>query len=233
MTPHIEAEKNDIAKTVIMPGDPKRAEYIANKYLTDVKCINKVRGMLGFTGLYKGKKVTVMAHGMGNASVGIYSYELFKFYDVDSIIRVGSAGAYSPELDLYDVVLVNESYSDTSYGYVQNGSKENILKSNEILNEKLRNTSKKLGIKLHEGRVYSSDVFYKENDNYREMYENNNCIAVEMETFALFHNAKVLNKNATCILTISDSLVTKKQTTSEERELSFNQMIELALESFL
>jgi len=231
MTPHIEAKKEEIAKTVIMPGDPKRAEFIAETYLENYKCVNKVRGMLAFTGIYKGKEVTIMGSGMGMPSMGIYSYELFKFYDVDSIIRVGSAGSYVEELNLFDVVLADESYSETSYAVVQNNYKENVVKPSKALNKKIKEASTKLSKKIKEGRIHSSDVFYKEKSNYIELAEEKKCLCVEMESFALFHNAKVLDKNAACILTISDSFVTKEETTSEEREKHFKEMIEIALES--
>lgn len=226
MTVHIKALKEEIAKTVIMPGDPLRAKFIAETYLSDYKLINNVRGMLGYTGFYNDKKVTIMASGMGNASMGIYSYELFKFYDVENIIRVGSCGAYTSDLKLYDLILAEESYSMSSYAQVQNGCQDKVLKSSTKLNNIIRNNGS-----IKEGRIYCSDVFYKENDNYKELYEKENCLAVEMETFALFHNANVLNKHATAILTVSDNLVTKEETTSEEREQSFTKMIELALSS--
>ena len=231
MTAHIEAKNGDIAKTVIMPGDPNRAEFIAKKYLTDYKCINKVRGMLGFTGTYKGKEVTVMASGMGMPSMGIYSYELFKFYDVENIIRVGSAGAYTPNLKLYDCVLADEVYSDSSFALVQNGYTKNVTYPSILLNEKIKKAANNLNINLHKGRIYSSDVFYKADEDYKKMYDDFGCLAVEMESFALFHNANILNKNAACLITISDSFVTHEETTSKEREQSFTQMIEIALES--
>lgn len=231
MTAHIEAEKEKIAKTVIMPGDPKRAEYIAKTYLKNYECINTVRGMLGFTGYFNDKEVTVMASGMGMPSMGIYSYELFKFYDVDNIIRVGSVGAYDPNLKIYDVVLVTESYSDSSFAKVQNGFSGNVIESNDQLNKKIIDSADKLNISLHQGKIYSGDVFYKENEDYDKMYNENKCLGVEMESFALFHNAKILNKKATCLLTVSNSFVTNEETTSEEREKSFNQMIEVALNS--
>lgn len=233
MTAHIEAKKEDVAKTVIMPGDPKRAEYIAQKYLTDYKCINTVRGMLGFTGTYKNKLVTVMASGMGMPSMGIYSYELFKFYDVDNIIRVGSVGAYDPNLNLYDVVLATKVYSDSSFAKVQNGCTNNTMLPSINLNEKIINASKKLNIILNEGTIYSGDVFYKDKENYKQMYDEYKCLGVEMESFALFHNANILNKNASCLLTVSNSFVTNEETTSEEREKSFNKMIEVALETLV
>ncbi len=233
MTPHIEAKIGEIAKTVIMPGDPKRAEFIAKTYLEDYKLVNEVRGMLAFTGYYKEKQVTVMASGMGIPSMGIYSYELFKFYDVDQIIRVGSCGAYTDELDLYDLILVTNSYSNSTYSVIQNGSKNNIIPSSTHLNNKILATAQNNNIEITTGTVHCSDVFYRENNPFVELYNNYNCLAVEMETFSLFHNANSLNKEATCILTVSDNLVTKAETTSEERQTSFTQMIELALESIL
>ncbi len=230
-TPHLEIDDTSVlAKTVLMPGDPLRAEYIANTYLTNVKKINSVRGMLGFTGYYNGHKISVMGSGMGMPSIGIYSYELFKFYGVEQIVRIGSAGAYAPELNVYDVVLVEDAYSESTYAYVQNGEKSHILKSNPELNEQLINNALALGIKLHYGRTHSSDVFYHESDNvWQEIYQKYNCSCVEMESFALFHNANVLGKRAACLLTISDSFVTHQVTTSKERQESFNQMIKIAL----
>lgn len=233
MTPHIESSKEDIAKTVIMPGDPKRAEFIAKTFLDDYKLVNEVRGMLAYTGYYKGQRVTVMGSGMGIPSMGIYSYELFNVYDVDKIIRVGSCGAYTDFLDLYDLILVKNSYSNSTYSVIQNGSKKDIIPSSRELNNKILNTAKKHNIEIREGTVHCSDVFYRENNPFAELYNNRGCLAVEMETFALFHNANSLNKEATCILTVSDNLVTKQETTSEERQTAFTQMIELALESIL
>lgn len=231
MTAHIEAKKDEIAKTVIMPGDPLRAKFIAETYLENYKLVNKVRGIYAYTGEYKGKEVTVMASGMGMPSMGIYSYELFKFYDVENIIRVGSAGAYTDKLNLYDVVVVDSCYSESTYAKTQNGCLDNIMYASKVLNEKIKNTSAELNKSVTTGMIHSSDVFYKENNNYVELLEKYGCLAVEMESFALFHNAQVLGKNAACILTISDNLVTKEETTSEERQTSFVKMIELALES--
>lgn len=233
MTPHIKAKLGEIAKTVIMPGDPLRAKMIAEKYLDDVKLVNDVRNMYAFTGTYKGHEITVMGSGMGMPSIGIYSYELFTKYDVDNIIRVGSAGAYTDSLDLYDVVLAQNCYSESSYAKTQNGEGKNILNSSEELNEVIINTASELNKKLTVGTIHSSDVFYKEDNKFRTLYEIYGCLAVEMESFALFHNANVCNKRATCLVTISDSLVTHKETTSEERQNSFNEMIELALEASL
>lgn len=233
MTAHNKAKKEEIAKIVIMPGDPLRAKYIAETYLNDYKLVNTVRNIYAFTGNYKGKEVTIMASGMGMPSMGIYSYELFKFYDVDYIIRIGSAGAYLEDLDLYDIVLATSSYTESTFAKVQNGESRNILESSSKINDLIRKTANELSINVREGVVHSSDVFYHENKEYMEDVTKNNCLACEMESFALFHNANLFNKNATCLLTISDNLVTHAETTSEEREKSFNQMMELALESIL
>lgn len=232
-TPHIESKKEDIAKVVLMPGDPLRAKFIAETFLEDYRQINTVRNMLGYTGKYKGKEVTVFASGMGMPSIGIYSYELFKFYDVDTIIRIGSAGSYTENLDIYEVLLVEGAYSESSFAKTQGNELRNILYSNKSVNEVLERKANELNIKLNKGIVHSSDVFYKENDNFTELYNNYGCLACEMETFALFHNANVLNKKASAIVTISDSLVTHKVTTSKERQNSFTNMMKIALEAAL
>ena len=230
MTPHIESNKEDIAKTVIMPGDPLRAKMIAEKYLTDYKLVNSVRNQLAYTGYYKGKKVTVFSSGMGNPSMGIYSYELYNFYDVEEIIRVGSCGAFDKDLDLYEIVLVDNSYSKSNYLEELTDEVNNILSSNNDLNRQILDTANKLKIDVNYANVYCTDVFYNHVDiDY--LRENYNCIATEMETFALFSNAMKLNKKASAILTVSDNLITHEETTSEERQNSFNKMIELALES--
>ena len=231
MTAHIKSKKEEIAKTVIMPGDPLRAKKIAENFLEDYKLVNSVRGIYAYTGFYKGKKVTVMASGMGMPSMGIYSYELYKFYYVENIIRVGTAGSYSLDLDLYDILLVSDSYSDSNFARVQNGTEERIIAADIELNNSIVESAKKLGKHVTLGRIYSTDVFYKDNDNFKELYSNYGCLACEMESFALFHNAKTLNKKAACILTISDSLVTHKETSSEERQNNFMDMIEIVLES--
>lgn len=223
MTPHIEAKLEEIAETVLMPGDPLRAEYIAKKYLTNYKLVSKIRNVYAFTGYYNGKLVTVMASGMGLGSIGIYSYELFKFYNVENIIRIGSAGAYDPSLKVGDVLLATEIYTDSNYSYVQDGTNNNLLKTSDKLNNLLKNENIKYG------RILSSDVFYKEKDNYKEMFEKYNCLAVEMESYALMHNANKFNKNATCLLTISDSLVTKEEMSAYDRQNTLDKMIELAL----
>lgn len=233
MTAHNEAKKEEIASTVLMPGDPLRAKYIADNFLTDAKQVNTVRNMFAYTGFYKGKKITVMASGMGMPSMGIYSYELFKFYDVEKIIRIGSVGAYTKDLNLYDLILVSSSYSDSNYAKIQNGCNDDILYPSESLNNRIIETSKKLNYDLHVGTIHSSDVFYSDIVNINSLVNEKHCLGVEMESFALFHNANVLKKEAACILTVSNNIITNEDTTSEERQNSLNKMVELALESIL
>lgn len=230
-TPHIEASKEEIADIVIMPGDPMRAKYIAETYLDDIRLINSVRGMYGYTGAYKNKRITIMGSGMGCPSMGIYSYELFKFYDVQEIIRIGSCGSFTNELQLFDLFLVQNAYSDSNYAKIQNNSMEVNLPASRRLNQRIRETASKKGIKLVEGIVYTTDVFYKESIDYACLNHTYGCIAEEMEALALFHNAKLFNRKASCLLTVSDQLITKEQATIEQREKHFDQMILLALES--
>lgn len=231
MTPHNEAKIGDIAKTVIMPGDPLRAKYIAENFLSDYKLVNTVRNIFAYTGTYKGKKVTVMASGMGMPSIGIYSYELYKFYGVDNIIRIGSAGSYSKDIKLYDIVLVSDSYSMSSYAKVQGYDKQEI-EASDYLNKKIKEVANRTNKKIIEGRVHSTDVFYIDQD-IKAFYNNKKCLCTEMESFALFYNALKLGKKAACLLTISDNLETNEQTTSTERQTSFNEMIELAFDTSL
>lgn len=228
MTPHNEAKLDEIAKTVLMPGDPLRAKFIAETYLTDYKLVNSVRNMYAYTGLYKNKLVTIMASGMGIPSIGIYSYELYDKYNVENIIRIGSMGAYSDSLNLYDTVLVNDSYSLSSYAKVMDNYDKNIISSSIELNKKIEEISNNLNKKLIKGRIYSSDCFY-DNADIQDLYNNKNCLGVEMESFGLFYNAYKLGKKAACILTVSDNLVTKEETTPIERQNAFKDMIEIAL----
>lgn len=231
MSIHIEAKKEEISKLVLMCGDPLRAKYIAETYLKNFRCINNVRNMLGYTGEYDGKSISVMSHGMGNPSMGIYSYELFNDYDVDVIIRIGTAGSYTNHYDINDIILVKESFSDSIYSYAQNNSLNKIILSNEELNKRIINESNNKGIKIDEERVYSTDVFYTKEDITEKMKNKFNCKAVEMESFALFHNANIFNKKAACILTISDSFLNDKKLSSEEKEKGLKVMIELALDT--
>lgn len=231
MTPHIEASINDIASTVIMPGDPNRVKYIAENFLEDIKLVNTVRGELAYTGYYKGKRITIFSSGMGIPSMGIYSYELYKYYNVENIIRVGSAGAYTKDLNIKDILLVENSCSTSSYKV--EGTISNLIPSNNELNNIIVNTSKELNINLKQGNVYSSESFYELDLNIEELINKYNIKCVEMETYSLFTNSIYFNKKASALLTISDSFVTKEALSSKEREEGFNKMIELALESSL
>lgn len=230
-TPHIEAQnETELAKTVLMPGDPLRAKLIADTYLENVVQFNSVRGMLGYTGTFKGKKLSVMGSGMGIPSIGIYSYELFKFYDVDNIIRVGSCGSYHADYKVYDVVLGNDAYSESTYASVQNGNTNNILKSSVALNEAIISTANTLNIPIRTSRIHTSDVFYRKDPRaFEQIRDFHGCNVIEMEAFALFANAKELGKDAACLLTVSDSFITHEATSAAERQNAFTKMLEIAL----
>lgn len=237
MTPHNEAKLEDIASTVLMPGDPLRAKYIADNFLTDVKLINSVRNMYGYTGLYKGKKITVFASGMGMPSMGIYCYELYKFYNVQNIIRIGSCGAYSPDLNIFDTLLVDNSYTEGNFAYALEGANCHTIQADESLNNIIENCSKELNIPIIKGNVLCSEVFdyYVKNidDLISRFPKDLNIIGAEMESFALFYTAKYLNRKAACLLTVVDSHYKNQAITAEEREKSLNNMIVLSLESAL
>lgn len=232
-TIHNEAKKDEIAEVVLMPGDPMRAKYIAENFLKDAVCVNKIRAMYAYTGEYNGKRITVMGSGMGIPSMGIYSYELLNEYDVDYIIRIGSCGAYNPDLKLGDVILVKESYSDSMYGRILDDYKDSVIASSNYLNDVITKTSHDINMKLVDGRIYSSDVFYEKNNDYKQKVREHNVLGVEMETFSLFNNARVLGKNVTALLTVSDSFCFTDKMNSEEREKNLNDMIILSLESCL
>lgn len=232
-TPHNQAEKGEIAKNVLMPGDPLRAKFIAETFLEDAKLVNQVRSAFAYTGKYKGKEVTVMASGMGMPSIGIYSYELYTQYDVEQIIRVGSAGAYVPELHVMDVVLADSAWSQSSFALTQSGYDKDVTYPDRELNYKILKKARELGIAVHEKRIHSSDVFYTESnvEGYKEISAKHKCACVEMESFALFHNANVLGKKAACLLTISDSFISGEVTSSQDRQTAFTDMMKLALEA--
>ena len=232
MSIHIESKKNDIANVVLMPGDPKRCEYIAKKYLTNARLINNVRGMTAYTGYYKKKRITIFPSGMGIPSMGIYSHELFKDYDVDNIIRIGTMGAYTG-LNLKDIVLVTNSITNSNYGLYASGNNSNIINSSDILNNLIINSSNNLNFKINIGNIYSSDVFYEINNNYQEIASKYNVLGVEMESFALFTNAKLFNKKASCLLMVSDSFLYTNKLSQKEREQGLDNLIILALESCL
>ena len=233
-TPHNRAENGDFAKTVLMPGDPLRAQFIAETFLESPRLVTDVRGMLGYTGTYQGRPVSVMGSGMGMPSIGIYSYELYTQYGVESIIRIGSAGSYTEKARLFDVVLATGAYSESSYAATQSGDSSDIQRPSEALNAALRRSAAAQGIPLIEGVIHSSDVFYRQPSDQKPTYwerlrDEKGCLAVEMESFALFHNAKVLGKHAACLLTISDSFVSPEATTAEQRQTSFTAMMKVAL----
>lgn len=232
MSTHIESNINDIAKTVLMPGDPKRCEYIAKKFLSNAKIINNVRGMTAYTGYYKSKQITVFPSGMGIPSMGIYSYELFKEYNVENIIRIGTMGSYT-NLQLKDIVLVENSITNSNYGrYLCNYQNINI-NSNAELNSKIELSVQELNLKINKGNIYSSDVFYEQNNNFQEKVAKYSVLGVEMESFALLLNAKLLNKKATTLLMVSDSFIFADKLSSLEREQGLDNLIILALEASL
>lgn len=232
MSTHIEANKEDISETVLMPGDPKRCEYIARKFLANAKLINNVRGMTAYTGYYKSKKITIFPSGMGIPSMGIYSYELFKDYDVNNIIRIGTMGAYT-NLNLKDIVLVTNSITNSNYGrYLCNYQNININGSIE-LNDAIEKVSSEINIKINKGNIYSSDVFYEQNNDYQDKVKKYSVLGVEMESFALFVNAKLLGKKASTILMVSDSFLNSNKLSSIEREQGLDNLIILALETCL
>lgn len=229
-TPHITAKEGDFARTVLMPGDPLRAKYIAENFLTDAVLVNNVRGVNGYTGMYNGKRVSVMASGMGMPSMGIYSYELFKFYDVDNIIRIGTAGSLQPDLKIRDLAIAMGACTDSNYAaqYELPGTFAPIA-SFDLLRKAVDQAEKMGNVGYKVGNVASSDVFYSERPTM-EAWQKMGVLAVEMETAALYMNAARTGKNALTICTISDSLVTGEITTSEERQTSFADMMKVALE---
>ena len=235
MSIHCNARKEDIEKTVLMPGDPLRAKYIAENFLENARLVNTVRNMLAYTGTYKGKPVTVFSSGMGMPSMGIYSYELFKFYDVENIIRIGSCGAYNEDLNLFDTILVDKSYTEGNFAFEWSEKECHIAEANKELNSILEETASKINIPYIKGNTLCNDCFdgYLDDiDSFIARFPKDlNIIACEMEAFALFYMAKYFNKKAACLLTVVDSHYKNQVSTPEERERSLNDMIKLALES--
>lgn len=232
MTPHNQANPGEIAKIVLMPGDPLRAKFLAENFLENPVQFNSVRNMFGYTGIWKGQRVSVMGSGMGMPSIGIYSYELFSQYGVDAIIRIGSAGGYTGDLHLFDVVMVKDAWSESSYAKIQSEDMDDVQTPSPELNALIEKTAKEDGIKLNTARIHSSDVFYHEDGKAQQAAIDHGAAAVEMESFALFHNAKVLHKQAACLLTISDSFAYPDEiATPRERETSMTTMLRLALDT--
>ena len=234
-TPHNNAKFGEIAKTVIMPGDPKRAQLIAKKHLTDYKLVNDVRGILTYTGKYHDKDITIMASGMGMPSMGIYSYELFKFYDVENIIRIGSCGALSPELDLFDIILTKSVYTEGNFALSFASENCHIVNSSKKLDDRIIEAAKQLNRNIILGNTACNEVFDEyilELDQYMQrMPKDFKPIASEMEAFSLFYTAKKLNKNASCLMTVVDSVYKNTHATSQEREQNLDIMIQIALNS--
>ena len=230
-TPHIEAKKGEIAKTVLMPGDPLRAQFIAENFLEDAKLFNSVRGMLGYTGLYKGTPVSVMGSGMGIPSMGIYSYELFNFYDVDNIIRIGTAGAMQPHVKIRDIVIAQGTCTNSAYSsQFELPGHFSPIASFHLL-EKCVEKAKESKATFHVGNILTSDMFYGENNkSSAEKWQKLGVLCVEMEASALYTNAARAGKNALAIFTMSDSLVTGEATSSAERQSAFTDMMKVALE---
>lgn len=229
-TPHNEAKMGDIAKTVLMPGDPLRAKFIAETYLEDVVCFNKVRNMFGYTGTYRGKRVSVMGGGMGIPSIGIYSYELYHFYGVESIIRIGSAGGIAENIKLRDIVIGMGASTNSNYAaqYQLPGTYAPIADF-ELLRKAVE-AAEKMNIKTVVGNVLSSDTFYDDNKDANSLWRKMNVLCVEMEAAALYMNAARAGKKALCLLTISDHVFTGESLSAQDRQLTFREMMEIALE---
>lgn len=232
-TPHINALEDDIADIVLMPGDPKRSEFIANNFLIGSRLVNTLRGATAYTGYYKNVRITIFPSGMGNPSMGIYSHELFDNYGVEIIVRVGTAGSYDKTLKLHDLFLATSAYSNTIFDEESLNKSINNLNTSIELNTIIKETSSSLGIDLKSGRVHTTDAFYSVDKNAQEEAVKNNCLAVEMETFALLVNAKKFHKRATSILTITDELYSGAKMSGLEREIKLNSMITLVLESII
>ena len=233
-TPHIESKLEDIAEVVLMPGDPLRAKYIAENFLTDYKLINTVRNMFGYTGYYKGRRVTVFASGMGVPSIGIYSYELYKFYHVEKIIRIGTSGSFHKDVKLLDVVLSTGAYCKSYFDQLLDNQDINYIEASHNLNDKIKKVADDAHIPLKIGKTITSDVFdlYTDSEDvFRTNFPGDDYLAVEMEAFGLFYIAKKLGREASCLMTVVDSFYDKRSLSSEESETSLNQMIELALDT--
>lgn len=228
-TPHIGAQKDQVAKKVLMAGDPLRAKFVAENWLKNPVLYNEVRGMLGYTGKYNGQMVSVQGHGMGIPSIGIYSYELFTFYDVDVIIRFGTCGAMDPNIKVGTIIIADSATTDSNYGYQFNLPEGYKATASPELVEKAEQVAKELGYDYIKGCVFSSDVFYDESGKQKAMWVNDGVLAVEMEAHALYTNAFAKGKKALTILTVSDNLTTGEEMPSEQRQLGLKRMIDVAL----
>lgn len=229
MSIHIGAKSDEVAPLVIMPGDPLRVKYIAEKYLKDAKLINKIRINLGYTGYYNNKQVTILASGMGMPSMGIYANELFREYGVKKIIRVGSCGSYYKEIKIRDIILVEKAYTLSNFAFQDRGVNINLISASTFLNNRVIEEAVRRNIDIKIGNINTSDVFYNEIED--DKIKQNYCLGVEMETFALFYIAKKYQRDAASILTVSDNLITKEKMSSDEREQTLDEAIVLALNS--
>ena len=229
-TPHNAAKEGDIAKTVLMPGDPLRAKYIAEKYLEDVTCFNTVRNMFGYTGTYKGKKVSVMGGGMGMPSIGIYSYELYAFYGVEQIIRIGSAGGISDNVHLRDLVIGMGASTNSNFAHQYKLPGTFAPIADFGLLRKAVEIAESKGISVAVGNILSSDTFYTDDETANDQWKKMQILCVEMEAAALYMNAARAGKKALCMLTVSDHLYTGEALSAEERQTTFHEMMEVALE---
>lgn len=234
-TAHIESEKKDIAEVVLMPGDPLRAKYIAENFLTNFKIVNTVRNMLAYTGYYKDKMVTVFSSGMGIASIGIYAYELYKFYDVKKIIRIGTCGTMHKEVKLLDVLLADSAYSLSTFPLLFDLDRDKEYPASKSLNSLIEKQASNDNIFLKTGKIITSEVFdpYVDSEKFISCFPDDPYIASEMEAFGLFYLAYKLKKEAACLLTVVDSKYDKRSLTSKERETSLNKMIKLALDAII
>ena len=233
-TPHIECEKKDISELVLMPGDPLRAKYIADKFLEDVKLVNDVRNMFAYTGLYKGKRITVFPSGMGIPSMGIYAYELFNFYDVKKIIRIGTAGSFNKDIKIMDVVLSEGATARTYFSELLDNKVSEFAPASKELNSKIVEVAREKGIECKVGRTITSDVFdpyCSDKEAFASNFFGDKYLACEMEAFALFYLADKFNRDASCLITIVDSKYEDRIVSSEDREKSLDDMITIALES--
>ncbi len=228
-TAHNKAIKGDIAETILLPGDPLRAKFIAENFLENVTQFNTIRNMFGYTGTYNGKKISVMGTGMGCASIGIYSYELIHFYGVKNLIRIGSCGAFDPKLDLYDIILAIGSSTDTNYAHQYDLPGTFSATASFELLSKAKNIADESNIKTVVGNILTSDIFYNANPDSWKKWAKMGLLAAEMETYALYCNASAAGVNALTILTVSDSIVKQEETTAEEREMAFTNMMKIAL----
>ncbi len=231
MSVHISAKEGEIAKIVLIAGDPLRARHIAENFLENSKLVSTTRNAFYFTGTYKGTEVTIGASGMGCPSIGIYSYELFNEYGVECIIRIGTAGAYTTDLKVYDVINADSAFSESTYARCAFGFEEDNFKHQGNAYEIINKTAEALNIPIIKGAIHSSDVFYRKDPAVPKIAAENNCSCVEMEAFALFSNAKYLNKMAATIVTISDIIPTQEGMSADQRERSLETMYKLALES--